>query len=125
NVQLFELLLNDLLKLFFDTKNQLRVYQPCIQAFERLLSQSTFQFYYEHCQQHFITICSEIIHSIESTVRTKQRLINDMKLNVSIIRFYCSLIQFNNSELKNKVIQLLTNYFQHDYPWIRRQTAQY
>ncbi|CAF1105614.1 unnamed protein product [Didymodactylos carnosus] len=125
NVQLFEFLLNDLLQLFLDTKNQLRIYHPCIQAFERLLSQSTFQWYYDHHQQHFLDICFGIIHSIESTVRGKQRLINDMKLNVSIIRFYCSLIQFNNPKLKNEVIALLTNYFQHEYPWIRRQAAQH
>ncbi|CAF2037377.1 unnamed protein product [Rotaria magnacalcarata] len=125
NDYLINLLLNDLEKIFSDQRIQMRVVIPSIQACERLLSQSTFENYYEKHSKQLIQHWTNIIQSLEDILTKKlQTLNNNPTLYLHFIKLYCSLLQFNNIELKNLVLKLLTKFFLHNYPWVRRQAAQ-
>ena len=66
NHYLINLLLNDLEKIFSDKQYlQVRIIVPCIQALERLLSQSTFENYYEKNSKEFIQYWIKLIHLFE------------------------------------------------------------
>ncbi|CAF3458678.1 unnamed protein product [Rotaria sp. Silwood1] len=126
NNNLINILLNDLEKIFNNKQQlQLRIIIPCIQACERLLSQSTFQYYYEKYSNEFIQHWINIIKLLEDILIKKLQILNNNPtLYLHFIKLYCSLLQFNNIELRNLILKLLTNFFLHNYPWVRRQAAQ-
>lgn len=123
---LINLLLNDLETIFNDKQNlQIRIVIPCIQACERLLSQSTFENYYKNNSKDFIQHWMNIVQSLEDILGKKvQTLKNNPTLYLHFIKLYCSLLQFNHIELRSSILKLLTNFFIHDYPWVRKQAAQ-
>ena len=126
NDELISLLFNDLEQIF-NSKQQLkiRIIIPCIQTCERLLSQSTFENYYHRNSNKFIQSWKNIIILLEDIIIKKLKILdNNPTLYLYFIKLYCSLLQFNHFELKNLIIKLLTNFFLHNYPWIRRQAAQ-
>lgn len=126
NDQFISLLLNDLEKIFNDKQySQIRIIIPCIQACERLVSQSTFENYYRKNSQEFILHWKNIIQSLEDILIKKVQILNNNPtLYLHFIKLYCSLLQFHNVELRNLILKLLTNFFLHNYPWVRRQAAQ-
>ncbi|CAF3494305.1 unnamed protein product [Adineta steineri] len=126
NEHLINLLLQDLENIFTNKQNlQIRTIVPCIQACERLLSQSTFEYYYEKNSKKFSQYWTNIIRLLDDILDKKsQTLNNNPTLYLHFIKLYCSLLQFNNNELRSLILNLLTKFFLHKYPWVRRQAAQ-
>ncbi len=97
-----------------------------LQALERLLSQSAFENYYENNSKEFIQYWIKLIHLFEDIFTKKIKIFNNNPtLYLHFIKFYCSLLQFNNIHLRNLILKFLTNFFLHNYPWVRRQAAQH
>jgi hypothetical protein len=126
NNYLINLLLNDLEKVFSEKQTlQIRIIIPCIQACERLLSQSTFENYYQENPEEFLQHWINLIQLFEDILIKKVEILNNNPtLYLHFIKLYCSLLQFNNIELRNLILKLLTKFFLHNYPWVRRQAAQ-
>jgi hypothetical protein len=126
NNYLINLLLNDLEKIFSEKQSlQIRIIIPCIQALERLLSQSTFENYYEENSEEFILYWIKLLHLFEDILIKKLQILNNNPtLYIHFIKLYCSLLQFNNIQLRNLILKLITKFFLHNYPWVRRQAAQ-
>ncbi|CAF0738324.1 unnamed protein product [Rotaria sordida] len=126
NYNLINSLLNDSEKIFNSKQNlQIRIIIPCIQACERLLSQSTFENFYEKYSEEFIKHWINIIQLLEDILIKKLQILNNNPtLYLHFIKLYCSLLQFNNIELRNLILKLITKFFLHNYPWVRRQAAQ-
>lgn len=126
NNTLITLLLNDLERIFSDKQSlQIRIIIPCIQACERLISQSTFDNYSKENPDKFIEYWIKFIDLLEDIlVKKLQILNNNPTLYLHFIKLYCSLLQFNNFKLRNILIKILTKFFLHNYPWVRRQAAQ-
>jgi hypothetical protein len=127
NFYLINLLFNDLEKIFSDKQYfQIRIIIPCIQALERLVSQSTFEYYYEHNSNEFIQYWIKFLHLFENIFEKKLQIFNNNPtLYLHFIKLYCSLLQFNDIQLRNLIIKFLTKFFLHSYPWVRRQAAQH
>jgi hypothetical protein len=126
NNSFINLLFNDLEKIFSEKQSlQIRIIIPCLQACERLLSQSTFENYYAENPQEFLQHLMNLIHLFEDILIKKLQIFNNNPtLYLHFIKLYCSLLQFNNIELRNFILKLLTKFFLHNYPWVRRQAAQ-
>lgn len=126
NHYLINLLLNDLIKIFSEKQSlQIRIIIPCVQACERLLSQSTFENYYEKNSNKFIEYWFKLLELFEDILIKKLTIFNNNPtLYLHFIKLYCSLLQFNNLELKNTLLKILTKFFLQNYPWVRRQAAQ-
>jgi len=126
NDYFINLLLNDLEKIFTNKQHlQIRIVIPCIQACERLISQSTFEYYYEKNPKEFIQHWKNLIQLFEDiSIKKLQTLNNNPTLYLHLIKLYCSLLQFNNKELRKRLLELITKFFLHNYPWVRRQAAQ-
>ena len=120
------LLFDDLEKIFREKPYlQIRIILPCVQACERLLSQSTFENYFEKHPDEFFQHWKTILLALEDILANKaQSLNNNPTLYLHFIKLDCSLLQFAHLELRNLVVQLLTKFFLHQYPWVRRQAAQ-
>ncbi|UJR28623.1 hypothetical protein I4U23_009856 [Adineta vaga] len=126
NHHLIHLLFQDVEKLLTNKQNhQIRILIPSIQAWERLLSQSTFEYFYEHYPKEFLQYWINFIELLEDIlIKKNQTLNNNPALYTHFIKLYCSLLQFNNQTLRNLILKCLTNFFLHNYPWVRRQAAQ-
>jgi len=122
----FDLLFDDLEKIFRDKQYlQIRIILPTIQACERLLSQSTFEKFFENRPDEFYRHWKTNLFSLEEFLFKKaQTLNNNPTLYLHFIKLDCSLLQFAHLQLRNLLIELLTNFFLHQYPWVRRQAAQ-
>ncbi len=120
------LLLNDLENIFHEKQSlQIRIIIPCIQACERLLSQSTFENYYEENSQEFVQHWINLIKLFEDILIKKIQILNNNPTSyLHFIKLYCSLLQFNNIQLRNYILKSVTKFFLHNYPWVRRQAAQ-
>jgi len=127
NNYLINLLLNDLEKVFREKQTlQIRIIIPCIQACERLLSQSTFENYYQENPEEFLQHWINLIQLFEDILIKKVDILNNNPtLYLHFIKLYCSLLQFNNIKLRNLIFKLVTKFFLHNYPWVRRQAAQH
>jgi hypothetical protein len=119
-------LFNDLERIFSEKQSlQMRIILPCIQACERLLSQSTFDYYYQENSEKFIGYWIHLIDLIEDILEKKQQILNNNPtLYLHFIKLYCSLLQFHDQKLRNLILKLLTKFFLHNYPWLRKQAAQ-
>ena len=126
NHQLIHLLFQDLEKIFHDKQHsQMRILLPCVQACERLLSQSTFENYFARHPQEFVQHWKTIVRLLEEILGKKaQTLNNNPTAYTHFIKLYCSILQFSNAELKSSMIKVLSQFFLHSYPWVRRQAAQ-
>ena len=126
NTSFIRLLFDDLEKIFSDKQySQIRIIIPCVQACERLLSQSTFLFYFQTNPNDFFQHWKTILQSLEEIVTKKSQLLNNNPtLYLHLIKLKCALLQFSHLELRNLVIRALTKFFLHEYPWVRRQAAQ-
>ena len=122
-----DLLFQDLEKIFRDKQYlQIRILLPCIQACERLLSQSTFENYYEKNREQFVQHWTNLLHSLEEILAKKsQALNNNPTLYLPFIKLCCALLQFTDLQWRNSLIRFLTKFFLHQYPWVRRQAAQH
>lgn len=126
NDHFLDLLFQDLEKIFRDKQYlQIRVLLPCIQACERLLSQSTFENYYEKNRGQFVQHWSNLLQSLEEILTKKsQALNNNPTLYLPFMKLCCTLLQFTDLHLRSLLIRFLTKFFLHQYPWVRRQAAQ-
>jgi len=126
NHELIRLLFNDLEKIFSDKQTQqMRILIPCIQACERLLSQSTFENFSRINTDEFIRYWMNLLTSFDDILQKKQQILNNNPtLYLHFIKLYCSLLQFNHDKFRQIVLETITKCFLHNYPWVRRQAAQ-
>ena len=124
--QLIGSLLENLKRIFSEKQSlQIRLIIPIIQGCERLISQGTFQNYSEHQPKKLIQYWMDLVHLFRDILSKKaQTLNNNPTLYLHFIKFYCSLFQFNDLNLRNELLKDLTALFLHNYPWVRRQAAQ-
>lgn len=126
NHSLITALHEDLKRIFSEKQSlQLRLIIPTIQGCERLISQSTFQNYYEAHSEKFVQYWMDLIHLLQDILKKKAQILNNNPtLYLHFIKLYCSLLQFNPTILRNELLKILTEFFLHSYPWVRRQAAQ-
>jgi hypothetical protein len=126
NTKLLNLLFNDFERIFSEKQSlQMRIILPCIQACERLLSQSTFEYYYKENSSRFLEYWTHLIDLFEDILEKKKQIFNNNPtLYLHFMKLYCSLLQFNDQKFRNRILKILTNFFLHNYPWIRKQAAQ-
>ncbi|CAF1362123.1 unnamed protein product [Adineta ricciae] len=126
NHHLIDLLFQDLEKILTNKQNlQVRVLIPSVQACERLLSQPTFEYFYANYPNKFIQYWIKFVELFEDILTKKiQTLNSNPTLYLHFIKLYCSLLRFNDQRLRNLILNCLTKFFLHNYPWVRRQAAQ-
>jgi hypothetical protein len=119
-------LFRDLERIFREKQySQVRIILPCIQACERLVSQSTFEHYYSRHTSKFVQHWTNLLQLLDVILVSKTQILNNNPtFYLHFIKLYCSLMQFSHVELRNQLVKQLTKFFLHQYPWVRRQAAQ-